>query len=420
MDTTEKQYPQKDSLFFILATTVLLDALNGFISMYMSNRLEMIVPVIRVFFLVYFFIYLFKISVEVGISSITICITLFILNNFSLFIQNSVAVSVYLNSNIFLSKIIYFFVLFVLLKTLVLENKIDKLYFFSILKSNAYLISLLITIPTVLGLARQTYVNSGYGSSGFFIANNSTNFVLIITTGFLLYSILNKKLLTKYTPVFFLLSLYSLWLQGSKTSYFFLLCFLLIFLFGVTNINTITYSKIIFSICLSILFLIGCLYFFYNREKVVFFINTNLAAFKSRQLTAIQQHQNFYLYLNSGRTEFLKNIHHFFLTRYNYFFLLCGIGYTTLISGAGHLSEMDLFDLIYSSGIFSVLMTYGVFFSSSFKIIINNVITKCFKSYLLCNCLFIFLFSFFAGHVFVDIISSTIVAIIISMGYLNK
>ena len=401
---------KKNFFVVILSTTVVFDALNGIISMYISTKLELLIPLIRIIIMVFFLLYFMAISSMKFRKTLIILLIFLFITNLSMFIQQS-SISIVYTSNIFLSKIFYFYILLQLLDTLTLKKILSIEDIKKILITNSFLMPLLIIIPTKLGLARQTYANSDLGSSGFFLANNSTNFVLITTTGFLLFLLIDEKFkIFSFNFMFFILSLYSLWLQGSKTSYFFLILYILVFLVCfIKKYLANLFGLLLLTILMAFLILLGT-HIYYNFSNYEKLWTNAISSFSARQAYARSFHDNIFSYLNSGRTSFLENNTNLFFNHYNVLFLLTGIGSETIVQATYHLSEMDFFDILFSTGLLGIILTYG----SSLKQLKIFILKKNKKSvYLALNLIFLLIFSFFAGHVFVDIISSTFVALLL-------
>lgn len=407
-----------DILLTILSITVLLDAINGFLTMYSFGFMTFLVPGIRCVFIVFFLLLLIKNNDKYGLITLGVSIVLIVITN-SVTISNELYndnfFSILIENNIYISKLIYFFSLTVLLILLMKKRIISFDDTILVLKRNFYLMPLSIIIPTIFGLHRITYKNSGLGSSGFFISNNSTNFVMVLGTMTLLYILISESRKTKLNHFFFLISLVSLIMQGSKTSYLFVTIFFVVYsCFLLDSISFKTKIMQYNNKTKLIIFLFLCIFLVFLFDK----IKGAFGIFISRQLYQIKQ-QNYSLisYINSGRTlllneniDYIKNKPLFWLT---------GVGLFDLKNSTGHLSEMDFFDIMFISGILGVFMTYGVIIFAIFKLIKTNYRPSIIKFYLLITLSFSLIFSFFAGHVFVDILSSTFVSLFISLTFSN-
>ncbi|WP_159723676.1 O-antigen ligase family protein, partial [Enterococcus sp. CSURQ0835] len=211
----------------ILAITVLLDAINGFFTMYIGSFSEQIIPLFRMILIVYMLIIIANLKKYLFLKLTVIITFLLVMTSCVTVLGNSYTSSDYLTNIIYTSKIIYFFVLTVLLWNFNTSQISNYTWYISIIRTNSYLLPMLIFVPTILGMSRRTYEGSNLGSSGFFIANNSTNIVLIILTSFLFFEIFINCTCNRFDKYFYFLSLYTLFLQGSKTSYFCLILFLI-------------------------------------------------------------------------------------------------------------------------------------------------------------------------------------------------
>lgn len=407
-------------IYYFLSLTVLLDALNGFFVMYIPGILENGVPILRLIFLIYL---MYKISQINRKKFFRIClITIVIL--LGLLIQNFMYISsltTILSDIIYITKLLYFYILIEYI--LILNSKSLNLEIYNnILLNNSYLMPLLIIIPTILGLSRQTYQSSDLGSIGFYISNNSTNVVMILLTAVLSFNIWNVKTKRKTNILILLLMLYTLWLQASKTSYFLLVVLIVvnIFFYFKNNFLKSDFSyKILF---INYFILISGVFFtiiliIYNKEIINNF-SVLIYDFYKRQQYQIVQQESIIAYVNSGRFDLLANLINYFKNYSGFVAWIVGIGMSNIMKNIGRISEMDFFDIFFSTGVVGILITYGKFASLYAKIIKNKSTQR--NVFLLLILFFIFLFSFFAGHVFVDIISSTFVCLIIGLSGVGK
>lgn len=396
-------------LKIFLSITVLLDALNGFITMYLPGILEELVPLIRLGAIMLFIYLIFKVNKEyfryvvaVGvlwiINILIRCLLNENLNIASLFIEV-----------VYVSRIFYFFSLLLLFISLSNKKLIDLNWMKDIVKRNAYFIVSLILLPTILGLGRQTYAGSGFGNSGFFIANNSTNIVLIVCSLFLLYLYLFEKKQDKVLLSFFIMSIIALWVQGSKTSLFFVIVGLLLFISILIrdNFSKIKKLKNTTIIMTSVFFFIFI--FLFNNQLFSFgkeaFETINQLIIRQKHLASLNE--GIFNVLLSGRLTFLSDVIGT-LSGKSIFFYIIGFGTSNLPAGA--IVEMDIIDLLIREGLLGLLVTYGV----STYCIINNYMKKNeYTNFTIFSNIILFImigYSIFAGHVYIDIMSSSFMA----------
>lgn len=424
MENKEKKYLKL--LCYSLSITVVFDAINGFLNMYISETVSNIIPLIRLFLVFFYLLFLFKIDNVKGKKTTLIAVLLLISTNLiSIFYE--ISIKGLIANNIYSIKLLSFYILSTLLIALTSKKYLNKECLFQIIKRNSYLIVVLIIVPTLLGISRQTYSGSDLGSSGFFISNNSTNYVLIIATYTIIYIWSEKSLVEikdRYTHSFIYLALFSLWLQGSKTSYVFLIIFTLyylLFLLPKLFYSILQYTKSIkkgyFKLTISMIItvcIVLLIYTYSHIEDLVNYIYELNKDFISRQQYQMKIHDNWISYLSSGRTDYLMNVMSEVIGKYGFQSLVFGIGIFNLRQ-LGKITEMDFVDIIITAGILGLAITYSVLIKNIF---ISASRKKQLRVYLSVIFTFTFLFSFFAGHVFVDIISSTILSVVIALNYI--
>lgn len=403
-------------IYTFLSITVLLDSINGFFDMYTTSAiLTNLIPIVRLAFITMILIYIYSLEKKrysiVLLLSLLFGIIIIVLNGW-IYDYNSAE---YFADFLYFSKIIFLIILIVFFVNFKIYNK--NLFIIKILLNNAYQISLLIILPTILGIGRVTYEGSDLGNSGFFISNNATNIAMILLTIIVFFDMNFLKIRNKVSSFFYILLLVTLFLQGSKTSYVTLVFFLVMTVVVYLLIN-IKYSNLKISFLFSLLFLfsimlISILFAFYNWESIRLTFLTVLDPFIQRQKSQINSQGNFLNYLNSGR--FLL-----FNREYNYFQNIAydlkyftGIGYSNIMIRFGKISEMDFFDIYFIFGLYGIALTYLLTLIVWFKYKILNKKLKFFKSILVFVAL---VYSIVGGHVFVDILPITILGLILSIG----
>lgn len=408
-------------LKFILSITVLLDAINGFIAINITGWAEELIPFFRVLLIIFFMYLLYKIDNKKIALPIVTGIVWTIIIFIRLFLNDSLNFSGLLVDGTYVTRFFYFFMLFLLLINLSEYKFINKEWIIDVININARLMSILILIPAIMGIGRKTYEGSGFGNSGFFIANNSTNIVLITSSLFLLYRVLISNKRDSISILFLSSSIISLVIQGSKTSLLFVFLELLVLIVFLSKSN---YKKILQSKRKTIVFLLGLIMLtvvfkntFYEMFERFF---DNIIKLYERQKYLANLNDGFFNILLSGRLTFFENILKL-LPKESFLFLIFGVGTSNLPKGS--VVEMDIIDIYIREGALGIIVTYGITIKYWY-LIIKNMRYYNKVQYVSINVVISILigYSILAGHVFVDIMPSSFVAFFLTLGvqYLKK
>lgn len=395
-------------IFTIVAVTPLLDALNGFFSMYLPGFLEQIVPNIRIIFILIFIYGILKLNTLSFIMTITL--SLFVVTQaFIVSFINNGSMSDMLTNITLVIKLLYFFTLSLYLY----ESKKISNYtlndFIPYIRFYAYSMPILIILPANLGLGRVTYSSSEFGNSGFFIANNASNIALIsamfITLIFLVNSIKIIDIL------FIFIQMYALLIQGAKTGIIIGIFIILILVIHTIHKYIMPPYKgihvVIFAVVFIMLIEIMIFYSYWYplvSSKFSTYIEplVNRQTFLSRQvgggITSV---------LFSGRLDFADSIFAYLLTNNNLFSWIFGVGSAYIVKNIGHIAEMDGLDIFFDFGVLGLIITYGI------TIYLLGHLWNNKKIYIKGALLFVIMYSLLAGHVMVDILSSTGVVILL-------
>lgn len=395
-------------IFTIVAVTPLLDALNGFFSMYLPGFLEQIVPNIRIIFILIFIYGILKLNTLSFIMTITL--SLFVVTQaFIVSFINGGSMSDMLTNITLVIKLLYFFTLSLYLY----ESKKISNYtlndFIPYIRFYAYSMPILIILPANLGLGRVTYSSSEFGNSGFFIANNASNIALIsamfITLIFLVNSIKIIDIL------FIFIQMYALLIQGAKTGIIIGIFIILILVIHTIHKYIMPPYKgihvVIFAVVFIMLIEIMIFYSYWYplvSSKFSTYIEplVNRQTFLSRQvgggITSV---------LFSGRLDFVDSIFAYLLTNNNLFSWIFGVGSAYIVKNIGHIAEMDGLDIFFDFGVLGLIITYGI------TIYLLGHLWNNKKIYIKGALLFVIMYSLLAGHVMVDILSSTGVVIVL-------
>lgn len=397
-------------ILMIIATTPIFDAFNGFATMYSMGPLEQIVPNIRILFILLFIIGLSKVSKEATVF----CISMLVLFIISIIISSLIVASpvsdVVINFTL-ATKLIYFFTL--LLYLFFGLKSIDKKQLLLGVRTYALSMPLLIIVPTVLGIGRVTYASSEFGNSGWFIANNASNFALITSMFIILiiFSLFHKA----KDVLALMIQMIALLMQGTKTGIVVGLIILIMFClhFVKEYLQPPFRSQVIvlFSILIIILLEISIFSSLWISKIIDVAKNYIQPLLDRQQFLSKQLGSGTTTVLFSGRLDFAKGIFEYLGANINIFTWLFGVGSAYIINNVGHISEMDGIDIFVDFGITGILITYGV------VIFILIKLWRYKNLYAKIAAIFALSYSFLAGHVFVDIISSTGLILII---LLNK
>ncbi|WP_349515804.1 hypothetical protein [Leuconostoc suionicum] len=395
-------------IFTIVAVTPLLDALNGFFSMYLPGFLEQIVPNIRIIFILIFIYGISKLNTLSFIMTITLSLYV-VAQAFIVSFINSGNMSDMLTNITLVIKLLYFFTLSLYLyeskkiSNYTLNDLIPYIRFY------AYSMPILIILPAQLGLGRVTYSSSEFGNSGFFIANNASNIALIsamfITLIFLVNSIKIIDIL------FIFIQMYALLIQGTKTGIIIGIFIILILFMNTIHKYILPPYKGIHVVLIAI--------FFIMLSEIMIFYSYWYPLVSSKFSTYIEPLVNRQTFLSkqvgggitsvlfSGRLDFVDSIFTYLLANNNVFSWIFGVGSAYIVNNIGHIAEMDGIDIFFDFGVLGLIITYGI------TLYILGHLWNNKNIYIKGALLFVIMYSLLAGHVMVDILSSTGVVILL-------
>ncbi|MCT4411955.1 hypothetical protein EFT44_10415 [Leuconostoc falkenbergense] len=395
-------------IFTIVAVTPLLDALNGFFSMYLPGFLEQIVPNIRIIFILIFIYGILKLNTLSFIMTITL--SLFVVTQaFIVSFINGGSMSDMLTNITLVIKLLYFFTL----SLYFYESKKISNYtlndFIPYIRFYAYSMPILIILPANLGLGRVTYSSSEFGNSGFFIANNASNIALIsamfITLIFLVNSIKIIDIL------FIFIQMYALLIQGAKTGIIIGIFIILILVIHTIHKYIMPPYKGIHVVIFAVAFIMlieMMIFYSYLYPLVSSKFSTYIEPLVNRQTFLSKQvGGGITSILFSGRLDFVDSIFAYLLTNNNLFSWIFGVGSAYIVKNIGHIAEMDGLDIFFDFGVLGLIITYGI------TIYILGHLWNNKNIYIKGALLFVIMYSLLAGHVMVDILSSTGVVILL-------
>ncbi|NVY96204.1 O-antigen ligase family protein [Lactobacillus sp. DCY120] len=407
------------SLKIFLSLTVIMDAFNGFATNYLPEVLGQIVPSIRTLALFYLLIMLLQVSkvrftLLISILSFDIGSIFLLLNN-----EGQLDISHIMNELTFFSKIYFYVILLILIRSLQGINLIDSNWINEILRFNFRVMPFLFILPTIVGLSRKTYVNSSLGNSGFFIANNSSNIVLIVASIYFLVNIIKIFDSTRVVNSCYLLVTWlALWMQGSKTSVAsitFELGILIVFVLTFPVIKkTVRAWQVVGYLIIVLILFIAIVVSLFNLDAIYQHLRSALQGLLIRQQYLYRASNSIIDTLLSGRFSRLQQMLSIVKSNGIPFSVVFGAGVSML--PVGFIAEMDMVDLFIDGGVFLVILVYGVTIGYMWK---RNSGDRAhiFSKW---GLLVLILYSLVAGHVFKEILASTFVALLVSFDRKDK
>lgn len=402
-------------LKFFLSTTILMDAINGMVTMYFPGSLEQFVPMLRIGIILFFIYLLCRYSFNRFLNTFVLILSFVLVCVVRLLIVNSLSFSnLFIDMGYYL-KLMNFFILFNVLIVFLINKYIDSDWILSVLRTNSIFMVLLIIVPTLMGISRATYAGSQIGSSGFFIANNSSNITLIISSITLLYLFKRKENLSNLT--FFAFSLVALWMQGSKTSMVFIVIDIFVFLMTFFVMKKWTLNNILVIPLMGVIALSILIYFFYNYERISNIFLSNINNLVVRQNYLVTTSNSIFDAITSGRLSMLKTTFNYWNDQGNVFLKFFGLGISSLPQNV--ISEMDIIDIFIRTGIIGIFVSYIY----CFVIFIGNYKNRDEPShdfFAKASVIIMILYSIFAGHMFIEIMSSTFFTLVLCLYMASK
>lgn len=391
----------KKVIYLIIATTPILDALNGFFTMFSNKFASQIIPNLRLIFIIIFILGLFQLN-EMMFKNVILFLFLFTSQILLVSLYNDGDITIVVSNLTLAVRLMYFFTLTVYLYELK-EIKDSFKSFIPYIKFYVYSMPLLIIVPSWLGIGRLTYASSSFGNSGFFIATNASNAALIVSLFINVIFLITQQNGTNVAFLFF--QIYALLIQGTKTGIFVGVLVVVLLFFKViksllkppySHLQIIVFILFVCIIMLSLLFLSDWL------PSIIKIFYGYLEPLLNRQYYLQKAvGGNMISVLFSGRLGFANRIFEHIISLNNPIVWLFGLGTAYIVNVVGHIAEMDLFDVFFSYGLLGVLATYGI------TLVILWRLWRYKSLYLKFSILTILAYSIFAGHVMVDILSST-------------
>lgn len=307
-----------------------------------------------------------------------------------------------------LIKVIYFPIFLISLYSIKGEIKISKMILFTVL----FFYLIFIFVPTLFNIGYKTYEITKVGTLGFFNSANEVGGIISILTPVLFYILTTSK--KNYLKgILLIMYVIVILMMGTKTP---LLIFILtlglsiVYLF-INYMKQKEYKKIFFS---SLITLIGIIALLGIIPQTNFYknIKTHLKFLKIKDITEVIEKEEYIdHFIFSQRLTFLKKEKKIYQKANNYQKLF-GIGYLENGKETKRI-EMDYFDIYYSHGIVGFILISTVIIFVLYKLI-KVKLPLTYENYMMkTSLLYIFLLSFFTGHIItapsVSLVASTII-----------
>ncbi|MBO2600172.1 O-antigen ligase family protein [Shewanella algae] len=378
-------------LYILFFVSPFIDAINGYLVLNgfsSEGGSGSIGQVFRLFLTIYAFYFL-----GVTLSSLYIFIifiaSVFVEVFFAIFHQN---ISGLLVGIIYANKIIFILLVYLALKKVANFYGLNIVIKFFIISACLY--GALLIITTVLGISTSTYY-SGMGSKGVFASGNGLSLYIGASSLVALYYLREKSILFYSVPCFLI---FSSLIVGTKASLIFSsLFFLVVF-------NRVSMSaKFIFTVIFSLI--------------IYFNFNYLLESFNLIFEVIVRRYNNsdsLFHFLASGRDQILAlALSDFNIDGINIVRVLTGYGvFTSYRSPTSFISsfdtlESDFLDVFFMYGAIGIFIYLSVFFKS----LLNSIYSK--DLALVLSVLGVFGYSFIAGHVLFNAMSSLVLCIVV-------
>ena len=307
-----------------------------------------------------------------------------------------------------LIKVVYFPILLISFYSIKEEIKLSKLLLFTVL----FLYLIFIFVPTIFNIGYKTYEVTKVGTLGFFNSANEIGGIISVLTPILFYISSTSK---KYYLKGVILGIYLvvILMMGTKTP---LLIFIMtlglsiIYLF-IDYIKQKNYKKIFI---LSLIMFAGITSLLGILPQTNFYknIKTHLKFLKIKDVTEIIEKEEYVdHFIFSQRLTFLKKERKLY-QKANSYQKLFGIGYLNNEKETKRI-EMDYFDIYYSHGIVGFILISIIIIWILYKLT-KVKIPLTYENYMMkTSLLYIFILSFFTGHIITTPSVSLIASIII-------
>jgi len=253
----------------------------------------------------------------------------------------------------------------------------------------AFIYGLILLFSIILGVSEPTYTEGTFGNKGLFSSGNGLSIFLGISSlvAFFYY----KKTQEMREYLVFIVIFISVLAVGTKAA--------IIFLFIILSILFFYHGKLIKLLLLSLLFFI--LMFFYNELLVSFSTVFDVIVFR------YNNSDNIFSFIASNRDNYISDaLEHFNIDGWAVLRFIFGAGVFLSFRNSSDVNlvydtlESDFFDIYFSFGLLGLFLYLGVFFVGLFKIF------KKFNLVVFLGWVILFSYSFIAGHVLFNAMSS--------------
>lgn len=397
---------KEKNVYLILILTLVIDALNGVLINYFGIDNTFIGVIYRIFILMYFLLS-YANKTKKNLLIVTFVFLFFSIQlGFCYYYFNGTLKSITFDIEQILRSILTIVICSSLIY-MIKKQKIKKEIIYKIIYDSTNILIILYIIGLLFGIGSSTYGDAGYKS--LFNANNALNITVIILFIFEFELYFKERRKINILKSFILIII--LILLGSKSSFIFIILYFLLRLLLEKNLKKL--FKILFLICLSIIIMTLVIKLFFYSEFVDI-MNRQIYFFMKEQ-----DNRSLSTFFLSGRNILLKSGIEYIKDNMNFVTLILGFGsYNMQINIANYMGvysfkniEMDFFDILFSTGLIGILITFGYSINIFLKNFYKSIKSKKFDSIIAFICVIIF--SFYGGHVFTDSMSSTFLALVL-------
>lgn len=370
------------SLFYL---TPIIDALNGYM---IFNH---ILPEGGIFSPTQFFRFYLTIFSLLFLTKKQLFIFLFFV--FYIFLIEYISFLFHGNIKGFITGFIYSYkIIYILAVFYAIYNISDKVEFIEIIKFfvyGAFIYGLILLFSIFSGISEPTYTEGNFGQKGLFSSGNGLSIYLGVSSLIAFFYYEKKQGVREY--LVFIVIFISTLAVGTKAT--------IIFLFVILSILFFHHGKIIKLSLSSLLFFIFM--FFYNELLTSFSTAFDVIVFRYNNSDDI------FSFIASNRDNYISNAFEYFnIDGWAVLRFIFGAG--VFISFRDHSDvnlvydtlESDFFDVFFSFGLLGLILYLGIFFIALFKIV------KKFNLVVFVGWITLFSYSFIAGHVLFNAMSS--------------
>lgn len=256
---------------------------------------------------------------------------------------------------------------------------------------------LTLIIPYIFNLGYSSYGEAGF--KGYYIALNAISNTIIVTSIYSFYMLVNK--LSIHGIVIFIMNAFCILLMGTKSGYLLMIISIIVILIYDYYRHKVLRQSVLQLLLIGMTAIVSMLLLFHEEITSIF----------SRWDYFMKQ-RNLISFLTSARSDRLMPILNFIIhSPYGILYLFFGYGNIQNASLEYSLMEMDFFDILFSYGIINFILIIA-FLYRGYKIYQRSNQGDKFFGFLF---IIMIIIAFFVGHVFVNALSNTIFAMIMTL-----